>query len=83
MVLHPNILANFLRAKTIVIITTWDQAARFYRNNSGQKPHARLAIDVATPALWNNLPNAIRSATSTNSFKKLLKTHLIKIAFDL
>ena len=30
---------------------------------------------VAAPALWNNLPNAIRSATS--------KTHLFKVAFDL
>ena len=30
---------------------------------------------VAPPALWNNLPNAIRSTTS--------KTHLFKIAFDL
>ena len=38
---------------------------------------------VAALALWNNLPNAIRSATSINSFKKLLKTHLFKIAFDL
>ena len=38
---------------------------------------------VAAPALWNNLPNVIRSATSINSFKKLLKTHLFKIAFNL
>ena len=30
---------------------------------------------VAVPALWNNLPNTIRSATS--------KTHFFKIAFDL
>ena len=30
---------------------------------------------VAAPALWNNLSNAVRSATST--------THLFKIAFDL
>ena len=38
---------------------------------------------VAAPKLWNNLPNAIRSARSINSFKKLLNTHLFKIAFDL
>ena len=41
------------------------------------------SFTVAAPALWNNLPNAIRSANSTNYFKKLLKTHLSKIAFDL
>ena len=38
---------------------------------------------VAAPALWNNLPNVIRSATSINSLKKLRKTHLFKIAFNL
>ena len=38
---------------------------------------------VAAPTLWNNLPNAIRSARSINSFKKLLNTRLFKIAFDL
>ena len=42
------------------------------------------SFNVPAPALWNNLPNVSRSAaTSINSFKKLLKTHLLKIAFDL
>ena len=41
------------------------------------------SFTVAAPALWNNLPNVIRSTTSINSFKKLLKTHLFKIAFNL
>ena len=41
------------------------------------------SFTVAAPALWNNLSNLIRSATSINSFKKLLNTHLFKIAFDL
>ena len=38
---------------------------------------------VAAPALSNNLPNAIRSATSNKPLKKLLQTHLFKIASDL
>lgn len=41
------------------------------------------SFTVAAPALWNNLPNVIRSTTSINSFKKLLKTYLFKIAFNL
>ena len=40
------------------------------------------SFTVAAPALRNNLPNVIRSATSINSFKKLLKAHLFKIAFN-
>ena len=41
------------------------------------------SFTAAAPALWNNLPNVVRSATSINSFKKLLKTHFFKMAFDL
>ena len=41
------------------------------------------SFTVAAPALLNNLPNLIRSATSMNSFKKLLKTHVFRIAFNL
>ena len=41
------------------------------------------SFTAATPALWNNLLKIVRSATSINSFKKLLKIHLFKIAFDL
>jgi len=31
---------------------------------------------VTAAKAWNNLPQHIRGATSTNTFKKLLKTHL-------
>ena len=41
------------------------------------------SFTAAAPALWNNLPNVVRSATSINSFKKHLKTHLFKMEFDL
>ena len=42
-----------------------------------------FAVHVAAPAHCNNLPSAIRSALSISFFKKLLKNHLFKIAFDL
>ena len=41
------------------------------------------SFSVAPPTVWNNLPNVNRSATGIYSFKKLFKTHLFKIAFDL
>lgn len=34
------------------------------------------------PTLWNSLPNALRSASSVESFRKHLKTHLFKKYFD-
>ena len=41
------------------------------------------AFNIAGPAAWNNLPKHIRAATSLASFKRLLKTHLFKISYDL
>ena len=39
------------------------------------------AFISAAPNLWNSLPNDIRSAKTVDHFKKLVKTHLFKIAF--
>ena len=39
------------------------------------------AFISAAPNLWNSLPNDNRSAKTVGHFKKLLKTHLFKIAF--
>ena len=41
------------------------------------------SFTVVAPALWNNLPNAVRCAQSVQSFKERLKTHLFRKAFDL
>ena len=34
------------------------------------------AFSVATPRLWNSLPMSIQNASSLQSFKSMLKTHL-------
>jgi len=39
------------------------------------------AFSVAAPRLWNALPLTVRAAPTLASFKKLLKTHLFKIAY--
>ena len=39
------------------------------------------AFSVYAPKLWNRLPTELRTATSTSTFKKNLKTHLFKRAF--
>ena len=50
-------------------------------------PKARLAtygdraFSVAAPRLWNSLPEDIRSATTLEAFKTLLKPHLFSKAF--
>ena len=37
---------------------------------------ANKAFSLAAPALWNQLPIAIRSSNSLYTFKKALKSHL-------
>ena len=40
------------------------------------------SFEVAAPRLWNELPPALKSCTSILSFKKLLKTYLMREAFN-
>ena len=40
------------------------------------------AFCTAAPLLWNKLPDQIKSATSVNQFKTLLKTNLFKLAYN-
>jgi len=40
------------------------------------------SFTVAGPSAWNTLPVNIRTASSVESFKRLLKTHLFEISFQ-
>ena len=39
------------------------------------------AFRIMAPALWNELPGALRSITDIDAFKTTLKTHFFTIAF--
>ena len=39
------------------------------------------AFSFSGPAAWNSLPDYLQSTTNTNSFKRLLKTHLFAAAY--
>ena len=45
------------------------------------KSYGEGAFSVPGPTLWNRLPEEVRNKPSLESFKLLLKTHLLKIAF--
>ena len=40
------------------------------------------AFQVAAPQLWNALPLELRQNTNISSFKRCLKTHLFRSAFQ-
>ena len=44
---------------------------------------AARSFSIAAPTLWNSMPEEIKQITNLLSFKKALKTHLFRIAFNL
>ena len=44
--------------------------------------HGDRAFHACAPKLWNSLPADLRFCSSLDIFKKTLKTHLFKIAYD-
>ena len=42
-----------------------------------------IRFEVAAPILWNNLPNHLKPLTSTTTFSKCLKTHLMIKSYNL
>ena len=47
-----------------------------------QVTYGGRAFSYAAPLPWNNLPLETRTCHSLEKFKRLLKTHLFKTAFD-
>ena len=43
----------------------------------------RAKFSVAGPKVWNSLPESIRAANTSDSFRQKLKAHLLNIAFNL
>jgi hypothetical protein len=39
------------------------------------------SFSFSGPKAWNSLPSNLQELTNTDTFKKLLKTHLFKLAF--
>ena len=46
------------------------------------KTYGDRAFQAAAPRLWNNIPPSIRHSSSVAIFKRSLKTHLFKAAYD-
>ena len=45
--------------------------------------HGMQAFSVAGPDIWNSLPATIRTIDSHPAFRRALKTHLFRSAFDI
>ena len=56
-----------------------DSTLRSYPNIKPKGSLGERAFVFAAPKLWNALPRLIRESTSIDTFKRMLKTHLIII----
>ena len=45
------------------------------------KNHANKSFAYVAPTSWNSLPTHVRTATSLNSFRSGLKTHLFSLTY--
>ena len=52
-----------------------------YNATKTKKTLGDRAFQVASPGLWNGLPNDIRNAKTMDVFKSLVKTHLFRKAY--
>ena len=85
--LAPTYIAEFCTKK--------DTTLNHYRLRSSTSTSDNLTIPVtktrfgersfavAGPTVWNALPNNVKNAESLDTFKKRLKTHLFKLAYDI
>ena len=55
---------------------------RFIVPRTEKKIFADRAFSVVGPKIWNNLPNDVKTQKDVGHFKKSLKTHLFKLAFN-
>ena len=73
--LSPSYISNLFSFRTLC------------SNKLLQVPRSKLKcygdrrFSIAGPKLWNSIPASLRNADSLNSFKKHLKTYLIRQAF--
>ena len=75
-------LRNLLQEKKCARILRSNGTDLLVIPRTKHKTFADRAFSVAAPTLWNNLPQELRSIKELLKFKKALKTHLFKQAFD-
>ena len=74
----PQELVNVVRHYQPVRLSQWASQNQLVKpvSNQGYGDHA---FAIVGPRLWNSLPLSLRGCRSLQSFKRGLKTHLIKI----
>ena len=59
-----------------------DKYKRLLEHKTPRKTFADWSFKIAGPRLWNRLPNDVKSSPTLDTFKRSLKTYLIRHAFS-
>ena len=68
--------------KTSELRSNSTASPQFIEHRTQHTTFGDRSFSCYAPRLWNSLPDSIKSATSVETFKKLLKQHLFKIAYS-
>lgn len=79
----PDYLSSLLKLKHSPIATRSASNYDLITPNIKRNTFASRAFAVKGPELWNKLPMSLRQCDSVQKFKKDLKTHLFRIAFNI
>ena len=71
---HPSL--------TCLVVRDWESSSSFqYELPRLKLKFGERSFSFSGPKAWNSLPSNLQELTNTDTFKKLLKTHLFKLAF--
>ena len=79
----PQYLSDCIILQNQTIFTRSKLGRKLYVPKTKLKTAGDRAFSVAGPKLWNTLPAALQNTEDITCFKKLLKTHMFKICYDL
>lgn len=81
--LAPEYISSLLKRKTTPRTLRNDNIVYLIVPSKNNVTYGERAFCFAGPHLWNLLPAECKTASSLNIFKRRLKTHLFKLAYDV
>ncbi len=79
----PSYLQELLVVKDTGRVLRSSETNVLFRPKTQTKTWGDRAFSHCGPYEWNRLPVQLRTESDTDEFKKLLKTHLFKQAYEL
>ena len=78
----PNYLVQLINHRNVArTLRSSSSTELLFVPKSRTVTHGDRCFEVASPILWNNLPESLRTTKCLTQFRSQLKMHLFKVAF--